>query len=77
MGASTGAGADSLVAVGCFAELLHGHGFLLDVVLCEEPGLTRHHLLDRRRDQQVVDVVVRASGLPLLRRDDLRTNATQ
>lgn len=62
----------SLVAVGQPAELLHGERLLLDVVLSEEPRLASHHLLNGRLDDEVVDVVVGASGLPAFRRDHLR-----
>lgn len=61
----------SLVTVGDLAEVLDGHGLLLDVVLCEEARLARHHLLDGGRDHQVVDVIVGAPGLPPLGRDNL------
>lgn len=67
----SGGGGGSLVTVGELAELVDGHGLLLDVVLREETRLTRHHLLDGRRDDQLIDVVVRAPGLPPLGRDDL------
>lgn len=43
-------GGDSLIAVGCFAELLHSHGFFLDVVLREQTGLAGHDLLNGCRD---------------------------
>lgn len=56
-----------LVAVGDPAELADRHGLLLDVVLREEPGLPRHHLLDGRWDDEIVDVIVTPPGLPLLR----------
>ena len=61
----------SLVAVGELAELLDGHGLLLDVVLREEARLARHHLLDGGGYHQIVDVVIGAPGLPALGRDNL------
>ena len=61
-----------LLAVGQAAVLPDRHGLLLDVVLCEEARLARHHLLDGGRDDHVVDVIVRLPRLPLLWGDDLQ-----
>lgn len=66
------AGADVLVAVGDSSELADRHGLLLDVVLREEAGLPRHHLLDGRWDDELVDVIVAPPRLPLLRRNYLQ-----
>lgn len=60
-----------LLAVGQAAILPDRHGLLLDVVLCEQARLARHHLLDGGRDDHVVYVVVRLPWLPLLWGDDL------
>lgn len=65
------AGADILVAVGDPSELADRHGLLLDVVLREEAGLPRHHLLDGRWDDELVDVIVAPTRLPLLGRNYL------
>lgn len=61
-----------LLAVGQAAVLPDRHGLLLDVVLCEEARLARHHLLDGGRDDHVIDVIVRLPRLPLLWGDDLQ-----
>lgn len=64
-----------LFAIGQAPVLPNRHGLLLDVILREEARLARHHLLDGRRDDHVVNVVVRLPWLPLLRGDDLRDGA--
>lgn len=61
----------SLVTIGYLAELAHSHGFLLDVVLSEEARLPGHQLLDGSRNDQVINVIVGCSRLPLLRRNHL------
>lgn len=43
---------------------MDSHWFLLDVVLCEQPGLTRHHLLNGSRNDQVVNVIIGSPGFP-------------
>lgn len=61
----------SLIAIGDLSELTNGHGFLLYVVLSEESRLTSHQLLDGCRDDEVINIVIGCSWLPLLGRNDL------
>lgn len=61
----------SLVTVGHLAKLSHGHGLLLNVVLGEKARLARHHLLNGCWDHQIVYIVIRFSGLPILWWDNL------
>lgn len=60
-----------LLTVGQAAVLAHGHGLLLDVILCEKPRLACHHLLNRCWDDHIINVVIRLPWLPLLGWDDL------
>lgn len=60
-----------LLTVGQAAVFAHGHGLLLDVVLCEKPRLPRHHLLYGCWDDHIIDVIIRLPWLPLLGWDDL------
>lgn len=61
----------SLITVGYLAELSNSHGFLLYVVLSEEPRLPGHQLLDGSRNDQLINVIIGRSRLPLLRRNNL------
>lgn len=62
----------SLVCVGGFAKLADRHRFLLDVVLSEETRLASDNLLNRGGNHQIVNVVIRVSGLPIFRRHHLQ-----
>lgn len=62
----------SLVTIGDLAELTDSHGFLLYVVLSEEARLTSHQLLDGRGDDQIINIIVGCSRLPLLGRNNLQ-----
>lgn len=61
----------SLITVGYLAELSHSHGLLLYVVLSKEARLPRHQLLDGGRNNQVIDIIIGGSWLPLLWRNNL------
>ena len=62
----------SLATVGQLPELLHCHGFFLDVVLSEQSRLSCDHLLNRSWNKQVVNVIIALPWLPLLRRNHLK-----
>lgn len=64
-----------LVTVGNLAKLFDSHGLFLDVILCEQARLARHHLLDWCRNHQIIYVVIRSSRLPFLWWDNLRDKA--
>lgn len=61
----------SLLAVGKFSVLAHGHGFLLDIVLSEQTRLSSHHLRNGCWDHHVLNGFIALSWLPALRRNHL------
>lgn len=61
----------SLITIGYLAELSNSHGFLLYVVLSEEAGLPSHQLLDGGRNDQIINIIIGCSRLPLLWRYNL------
>lgn len=64
-------GFHSLITIGYLAELANSHGFLLYVVLSEEARLPGHQLLDGGRNDQIINIIIGCSWLPLLWRNDL------
>lgn len=61
-----------LFTIGQFAILSNSHGLLLDVVLREKSWLTSYHLHDGSRNHHLFNSLIRAPGLPLFRRNDLK-----
>lgn len=64
---------DSLATVSQLPELLHSHGFFLDVVLSKQSRLPCDHLLNWCWDKQIINIIIALSRLPLLRRNHLKT----